>query len=162
MRVGLPARLVWLRLSFCVIPQFKASVPAQSYGAKYVVGVDIDDSLIQGAWRRRRAVWSRQQPTPIRSPSLQEGSLLAGEQSPGPPIKPGTNYFPASCEYEFGSLPTPPSEHRGKETFPHNLTFRTADWVKTTIPEDKDGYDVVVAYVLSRDCPTQANHAWVL
>lgn len=27
--------------------------------------------------------------------------------------------------------------------------FRTADWVKTTIPEDRDGYDVVVAYVLS-------------
>jgi len=77
-------------------------------------------------------------------------------------MKPRTNYFPASCEYEFGSLPIPPSEHRGKETFPHNLTFRTADWVKTTIPEDKDGYDVVVAYVLSRDCPTQANHAWDL
>ncbi len=126
-----------------------ASVLAQSYGAKFVVGVDIDDSLIQGAWRRRRAVWSRQQPTPICSPPLEEGNLLAGEQLEDPPIKPITNYFPASCEYEFGSLPVPPSENRGKETFPHNLMFRTADWVKTTIPEDRDGYDVVVAYVLS-------------
>ena len=78
------------------------SIPAQSYGAKYVpvVGVDIDGLSIQGAWRRRRILWCCQQPSLIHFPALQESCLLAEEQ---PTV---TNYFPASCECEFGSLPT--------------------------------------------------------
>lgn len=57
------------------------------------------------------------------------------------------NYFPASCEHEFGSLPIPPSSNRGKDVFPHNICFRTADWTETSIPEDAEGYDVVIGYV---------------
>jgi len=98
-----------------------ADCVAQRLGAHKVVGVDIDESLTSGAWRRRRAVWSLQGP--------------AGEP----------DYFPASCEHEFGSLPVPPGENRGKYMFPHNVTFRTADWVEEEIVEDKGGYDVVIA-----------------
>jgi hypothetical protein len=47
-------------------------------------------SLVNAAWRRRRAVWS---------PQGAEGKA---------------DYFPASCEYESGSLPVPPAEHRGQ------------------------------------------------
>jgi len=61
------------------------------------------------------------------------------------PSAPTPNYFPASFEHEFGSLPIPPSSNRGKESFPHNVCFRVADWVNVEILEDKDGYDVVVA-----------------
>ena len=60
-----------------------------------------------------------------------------------------SNYFPMSCEHELGSLPIPPFQSRGKHTFPHNISFRTADWVSTKIPEDKEGYNVVVAYAES-------------
>ena len=58
-------------------------------------------------------------------------------------------YFPASCEHEFGPLPIPPSSNRGKTAFPHNIFFRTANWTTTPIPEDAEGYDVVIAYAPS-------------
>jgi len=60
---------------------------------------------------------------------------------------PPRTYFPASCEHEFGSLPIPPSSNRGKKAFPHNISFRTADWTTTPVLEDVGGYDVVIAYV---------------
>src|SRR6266404_7039737 len=40
---------------------------AQSWGARRVVGVDIDDALVQMAWRRRRTLWSHQAPPPPSS-----------------------------------------------------------------------------------------------
>lgn len=97
---------------------------AQRWGAHKVVGVDIDDSLIRAAWRRRIAVWSAQGPT-------------------------GTHdYFPASFDHSLGPLPIPPIQLTGKNTFPNNISFRTADWVNVDIPEDQDQYDVIVAWVL--------------
>jgi len=56
------------------------------------------------------------------------------------------NYFPASFEHTFGPLSIPPSQHHD---FPHNVSFRAADWVNNDILEDKDGYDVVIAYVIT-------------
>jgi len=107
---------------------------AQSWGARKVVGVDIDDSLIRSAWRRRRTVWSLQAP-------CSQGIFNV-------PVDPG--YFPASCEHEYGSLPIPPSTSRGKNVFPHNMSFRTADWTSSDIPEDLEGYDVVIAFSISK------------
>ena len=146
---------------FYVIQTNKNSSTAQSQGVHLVVGVDIDDTLIQAAWRRRRAVWSLQTPSrplnvdgrttptdlkgtskPVKSSSRKRKRQDLEEEPPVP-----RTYFPASCEHEFGSLPIPPSSNRGKTTFPHNISFRTADWTITSIPEDAEGYDVVIAYV---------------
>ncbi|PPR02266.1 hypothetical protein CVT24_011615 [Panaeolus cyanescens] len=136
---------------------------AQNRGATFVVGVDIDDSLIQGAWRRRRAIWSMQGPT--------SGHTELVDTDPSPPTKkrkkndtqdkdeeaahvasatPLSGYFPASCEHELGPLPIPPSTRRGKTVFPHNIAFRTADWVTTTIVDDAEGYNVVLALSVSK------------
>ncbi|GLB39186.1 putative bicoid-interacting protein 3 (Bin3) [Lyophyllum shimeji] len=125
---------------------------AQSWGAHKVVGVDIDESLIRAAWRRRRTVWSLQQP------AMDEDALRVAdtgsrkrrrEPSPATPrLQP--DYFPLSCEHEFGSLPVPPSDIRGRHVFPHNLSFRTADWVATRIPEDAERYNVVVAFSITK------------
>ncbi|KAF8157028.1 Bicoid-interacting protein 3-domain-containing protein [Crassisporium funariophilum] len=163
---------------------------AQSHKAHFVVGVDIDGTLIQAAWRRRRTVWSLQAPSrPLQSELAAGGeeeshadSMGAGiasildassasstkakkrkrqhidpepESEPpipttGAPSRTTRSYFPASCEHEFGSLPIPPSSNRGKTAFPHNLSFRTADWTKEEIPEDGEGYDVVVAFSISK------------
>ncbi|KJA18720.1 hypothetical protein HYPSUDRAFT_69643 [Hypholoma sublateritium FD-334 SS-4] len=130
---------------------------AQSHGANFVVGVDIDAALVQAAWRRRISVWSTQAPT-----GKSEGGDEGGEE-PGssPPAKkrrreldvsvaPRASYFPASCEHELGPLPIPPAAHRGKTTFPHNVAFRAADWPATSIPEDAAGYDVVVGLSISK------------
>ena len=59
-------------------------------------------------------------------------------------------YFPAACEHMFGPLPVPDSATRtgdGEDSgaFPHNVSFRTADWVKEEIVEDAGGYDIVTA-----------------
>jgi 7SK snRNA methylphosphate capping enzyme len=125
---------------------------AQSWGAYKVVGVDIDDTLIRAAWRRRRTVWSLQEPynpSPVAAAESEKhttSNKRKRESSEGASrtiVRP--EYFPISCEHIFGPLPIPPSQNRGKCVFPHNLSFRSADWVTTEIPEDKEGYDVVLA-----------------
>ncbi len=48
----------------------------------------------------------------------------------------------------FGPLPIPPDtlcSDAAKHKFPHNITFRRADWVNERIPEDEAGYDVIIA-----------------
>ncbi|KAF5318624.1 hypothetical protein D9619_010718 [Psilocybe cf. subviscida] len=140
---------------------------AQCHGADLVVGVDIDDALIQAAWKRKLSVWSTQGPSQVTSPvtpisptSIPEHrkrkanpsteDLESNYRDPLRNPPPPRNYFPLSCDHEFGTLPVPPSAHRGKTSFPHNVSFRTADWTKTEIPEDAAGYDVVVAFSVSK------------
>jgi len=124
---------------------------AQSWAAWKVVGVDIDEALIRGAWRRRRTIWSLQAPDNVAI----SGQDLDAEERPKKRLReePGCilpNYFPASFEHTFGPLPIPPSQHRGIHAFPHNVSFRAADWVNNEILEDKDGYDVIIAFSISK------------
>ena len=118
-----------------------------------MIGVDIDGSLVDGAWKRRRVVWSAQGPGLSRAHSAKRkrvpGSDLADRSAPIP------GYFPESLASTFGHLPIPPSTRETQEKFPHNLTFRTADWLNQGIPEDDTGYDVVVAFVLSNELQPQ-------
>jgi hypothetical protein len=102
-----------------------------------VVGVDIDDALVRAAWRRRRTVWSAQGPPPDEEGSSRKRKRVDPVGEP--------DYFPASCAHSLGPLPIPRSS---PDLFPHNVSFRTADWVNQTIPEDEVGYDVVIACVL--------------
>jgi len=94
---------------------------AQSLAPRIITGVDIDRSLVDAAWRHRLAVWSQ----------------ASSDNQPA--------YFPASFAHELGPLPIPSG--RDRTVFPHNVVFRCADWTKDEIPEDKAGYDVVLAYV---------------
>jgi 7SK snRNA methylphosphate capping enzyme len=49
----------------------------------------------------------------------------------------------------FGPLPIPPTDIPDlgipENEFPHNVSFRRADWVNERIPEDDAGYDVIIA-----------------
>jgi len=111
-----------------------------------VIGVDIDGSLISAAWKRRRAVWSAQGPDLSRAPSAKRKHVL--ELDPTNESAPVPEYFPESLASTFGHLPIPPSTQDTQDKFPHNLTFRTADWLNQIIPEDDAGYDVVIAFVV--------------
>jgi 7SK snRNA methylphosphate capping enzyme len=116
---------------------------AQSTGAAKVVGVDIDDTLVRAAWRRRRFVWSSQ------SPHTQPSTGSADTVEPlSKRSKWEQFYFPMSCEHMFGPLPIP-SRTSTSPAFPYNVLFRTADWIEGEIPEDKGGYDIVLASVRS-------------
>ncbi|KAF8886496.1 S-adenosyl-L-methionine-dependent methyltransferase [Infundibulicybe gibba] len=117
---------------------------AQLWGARKVTGVDIDDALVRAAWRRRLAVWSSQGPFDPQTAEL----LDRPPYTQAPASLP--DYFPLSCEHEFGPLPIPPFQVRGKHSFPHNLSFRTADWTTTPIPEDATAYTVVIAFSISK------------
>ncbi|KAF8506498.1 Bicoid-interacting protein 3-domain-containing protein [Hysterangium stoloniferum] len=108
---------------------------AQQWRAKKVVGVDIDSELIRAAWRRRRSVWC-----------LQEPSKTKRKRSESPPQLPIPNYFPQAMEHIFGPLLIP----EASDKFPHNVTFYTADWLSQTLPDDAQGYDVVVAFSISK------------
>ena len=120
-----------------------------------MVGVDIDETLVRAAWRRRRAVWSSQAPNGENTPDVQSASSVAQQRQTTESAastllgSSRADYFPLSCEHEFGSLPVPPSVNRGRNMFPHNVSFRTADWITTGIPEDAERYSVVVGYVFN-------------
>ena len=51
----------------------------------------------------------------------------------------------------FGPLPIPPTDSSALDSgfsdsqFPHNVSFRRADWVNEPIPEDEAGFDVILA-----------------
>lgn len=134
---------------------------AQTLGAKRVVGVDIDDTLVRAAWKHRRSVWSQQGPgadsheTPSSEPdetvhgSRKRRRLSQSEEKAGSTVasQGAPDYFPASCEHMFGALPIPAVAPHDKaaNVFPHNVAFRAADWVNSGIPDDAEGYDVVIA-----------------
>ncbi|KAG2358256.1 Bin3-domain-containing protein [Suillus spraguei] len=121
----------------------------QLRGAHQVIGVDIDETIIRAAWKRRRTVWSLQSP--------EAGNIF--EESFPPPKRQrllsdatttdsnAHNYFPASCEHSYGPLPIP---DRTCGAFPHNITFRTVDWVKDEIPEDRNQYDIILGFSVSK------------
>ena len=123
-------------------------------GPHLVVGVDIDDTLIQAAWRRRRVVWSLQAPESVISDPKKEQDYDGDRSSRATSMEESStasaraNYFPASCEHTFGHLPIPAARGRDVTTmFPHNVLFRTANWLENSILEDAQGYDVLIAYV---------------
>ncbi|KAI0663212.1 S-adenosyl-L-methionine-dependent methyltransferase [Cubamyces menziesii] len=116
---------------------------AQRLGAKRIVGVDIDDALVRLAWKHRRSVWSQQGPPENVSGRTQEG------EDPHRPQQGIPDYFPASCEHMFGPLLIPDAVSQDG-SFPHNVAFRTADWVHNEIPDDAEGYDVVLAFSISK------------
>lgn len=134
-------------------------IQAQTLGAKRVVGVDIDDTLVRAAWKHRRSVWSQQGPgadsleTPSSDDTTHGGRkrrrLSQSEDEAGFTIasQGAPDYFPASCEHMFGALPIPAAapHEKAADVFPHNVAFRAADWVNSGIPDDAEGYDVVIA-----------------
>ena len=118
--------------------------PGQIWGAEKAIGVDIDSSLIQAAWKRRRTLWCQQGPASedvLAEPTSKERkpSETTGKERACVP-----HHFPASCEHMFGVLPIPTCSDT-LNFFPHNVVFQTADWVRMEITEDKIGYDVVIA-----------------
>ncbi|EIN08979.1 Bin3-domain-containing protein [Punctularia strigosozonata HHB-11173 SS5] len=116
---------------------------AQSLGASKVVGVDVDSALIERAWHRRRTCFSRQRTSVTTKCTPEQEETLRIRRI-------DATYFPASCEHMFGPLPTPRSTASTAHEFPHNISFRVADWTRERIPEDGDGYDVVVAFSVSK------------
>ncbi|KAH9938345.1 Bicoid-interacting protein 3-domain-containing protein [Fomitopsis serialis] len=130
---------------------------AQSKGARKVVGVDIDDKLVRLAWKRRRYVWSLQEPSTSKGtmedemPPARKRRKVDANGGGGDTLQ--ADYFPASFEHMFGPLPIPPvdaPDGPGRDEFPHNVTFRAVDWVNMEILEDKDGYDVALAFSISK------------
>jgi 7SK snRNA methylphosphate capping enzyme len=125
------------------------------YGASRVVGVDIDATLVSQAWKRRRHVWSLQKPIggtadPVKLGTTDsntrgnEGVALTSHEERDI-VRP--DYFPAALLHMFGPVPLPESLNGTRNTFPLNVTFRAADWVNDGVPEDADGWDVIIGCV---------------
>ncbi|KAG6379693.1 hypothetical protein JVT61DRAFT_10217 [Boletus reticuloceps] len=125
--------------------------PAHAWGAHRVVGVDIDDTLVRAAWKRRRTLWSLQPPPPHHvdgSPSPKRVHLDANADAEPEQHDLVADYFPISCPHSHGPLPIPaPTSNDHRDVFPHNVTFQTTDWVTEDTTRDEPIYDVVIAYV---------------
>lgn len=143
--------------------------PAQRFSPSKVIGVDIDGDLITAAWKRRRTIWSLQEP-PRHASQAEAATAKHGQKRKRmntdatlAVAKEGSpTYFPAALQHMFGPLPIPSSAQGAPVTnaFPSNVTFYAADWVAPHDAdmssgevnpsagierEDREGYDVVVA-----------------
>lgn len=118
-------------------PHHSPAQLAHAWGAHRILGVDIDDTLVRAAWKRRRTLWSLQSPNQNTSPSSTKRIRL------DPEAQPDHDYFPISCEQSHGPLPIPDDT---TDVFPHNVTFRTTDWLTEDTTADEPTYDVVIAY----------------
>ncbi|KAF9239324.1 Bicoid-interacting protein 3-domain-containing protein [Melanogaster broomeanus] len=125
---------------------------AQSWGARRVVGVDIDDTLVRAAWKRRRSLWSVQSPR-LAAPQKADDESTSSPKSNRIRLESASeldpDYFPMSCEQSHGPLPIP-SNLPGEHAFPHNVTFRTVDWVTEDSTSDEPVYDVVLAFSITK------------
>ena len=131
-------------------PCLKYLSVAQQWGAKKVVGVDIDPELVRAAWRRRLTMWSLQKPmTPFEGMGSSQKKKRKRHKSTPCPLH---NYFPQSMDYIFGSLPIPDATLGPPDSFPHNISFHTANWVTHELPDDRECYDIVLACVPSCLC----------
>ncbi|KAF8324338.1 Bicoid-interacting protein 3-domain-containing protein [Cantharellus anzutake] len=147
---------------------------AQQRGASRVLGVDIDETLINAARRHLRLAWSLQAPSstgssdrspnpPIESPPKKrrrkhrDADVVPADASrPRSALPPlltpeDAHYFPTSMQVMFGNIPFPstPSEAR-PSTFPHNITFEMADWVAEVQQSTDEKYDVVLALSITK------------
>ncbi|BGP27197.1 mepce protein [Rhodotorula toruloides] len=105
-----------------------------------------------------------------QSPSLPS---LTSDIPDSPFASSDPHYFPISLPRMFGNLPQPrqlvtmfngdrgessAGQRRGKRkessadtrAFPENLQFVAADWVNETIESDRDGYDVLIAFSVTK------------
>ncbi|CAE6417030.1 unnamed protein product [Rhizoctonia solani] len=114
---------------------------ASRYEAKEVVGVDIDAELVSRAWRRRRDVWSLQMPG-VLSRAAPVDTL---EEEHSVHVK-NDIYFPECFPSLFGPVPIPPQH----PAFPNNVSFHQSDWANQGCTADKLGYNVVVAFSVSK------------
>ncbi|KAF8318793.1 hypothetical protein DL93DRAFT_2075719 [Clavulina sp. PMI_390] len=141
---------------------------AQHLGATKVVGVDIDSALVAAAWKRRRYLWSLSAPLdspppPPPPPSPRgAGRKRKREQDDHnssrrvPRLRTDPFHFPISMQHLYGPLPVPtprPEPDEAKEedesstSFPHNLSFRTEDWLMQTRVEQ---YQVILAFSITK------------
>ncbi|CAE6509302.1 unnamed protein product [Rhizoctonia solani] len=132
---------------------------ALRYEAQEVVGVDIDAELVSRAWRHRREVWSLQPPKPL--PRVAQGDTpeeenmgkypsdcsLRSESNGCATDQPENDvYFPECFPSLFGPVPIP-LQH---SVFPNNVSFHQNDWANQGCAADELGYNVVVAFSVSK------------
>ncbi|GAA6042432.1 hypothetical protein JCM8097_008449 [Rhodosporidiobolus ruineniae] len=121
---------------------------------------------------------SRSASPPAPLPPLSHAHDSPSPFLPAPPSdSPASNpltYFPASLPRQYGYLPAPralltravdaggengavsrkgkrkPAPPKLEHAFPENVRFKTADWVEEEIKEDKEGYDVILAFSITK------------
>ncbi|KDN48298.1 hypothetical protein RSAG8_02890, partial [Rhizoctonia solani AG-8 WAC10335] len=114
---------------------------ASRYEAQEVIGIDIDAELVSRAWRHRREVWSLQYP---RTPSRVALADTWEEENMDQPEN--DIHFPECFPSLFGPVPIPPQH----STFPNNVSFHQSDWASQGCAADELGYNVVVAFSVSK------------
>ncbi|CEL63110.1 7SK snRNA methylphosphate capping enzyme OS=Mus musculus GN=Mepce PE=1 SV=2 [Rhizoctonia solani AG-1 IB] len=119
---------------------------ALCYDAQEVVGVDIDAELVGRAWRHRREVWSLQSPKiSLKKDSSDKSRDELPESSS---LEEGANsaYFPDCFPSLFGPVPI----QSQSSAFPNNVSFHQSDWANLGCSADELGYNVVVAFSVSK------------
>ncbi|KAE9390316.1 Bin3-domain-containing protein [Gymnopus androsaceus JB14] len=125
---------------------------AQAWNAHKVVGVDIDDTL--------GASCVEKTPIGVVSPGASatqsgDGDLIANLMTLRKVFRTIHEYFDPTtflhlCNTRLVLFPFHHRKYAENMCFLIIVLFRTADWTKESIVEDADGYDVVVAFSVSK------------
>src|ERR1700733_14352439 len=127
---------------------------AQRCGATRVLSVDIDSALVAAAWKRRKYLWSLSEPpdqatsassSRKRKRKSRDNHKQADSEETSPRY--ALPHFPISMPHLYGTLPLPtpadnPEPMVVTEKFPHNIGFRTCDWLTESRLEV---FDIVIA-----------------
>jgi hypothetical protein len=108
---------------------------AWRYTPQRILGVDIDEILIDQAWRHLRYRWSLQRPI-----TNTNNSNTSQQQQQRP------SYFPISMPVLFGPLPWPKNNtttDSASTSFPLNIDFCVGDWQR--LPPEPNTYDTILA-----------------
>src|SRR5258708_171172 len=137
-------------------------LPAQQHGASRVLGVDIDETLINATWRHLHLAWSLQAPSSVTDRNAKQlqkkkrrkdrhgvnpsqADVSRHESSRGLTLD-NAHYFPASMPTMLGDIPMPPATSANNRLiFPHNVTFETVDWVSNSPHCLPQKFDVILA-----------------
>ncbi|QRV81906.1 7SK snRNA methylphosphate capping enzyme [Ceratobasidium sp. AG-Ba] len=115
---------------------------ARDYAAYEVIGVDIDAELVGRAWRHRRDIWSLQAPPKTVKNESNEPAGNGETES----LHSNQAYFPECFSSLFGPIPI----STRNTSFPNNVSFYASDWASQGCPADEVGYDVVIAFSVSK------------
>lgn len=142
---------------------------AQRFEPYRCTGVDIDKSLVREAKKQVTRAFSTQGPLNTIMGNSNGEPLYEGPPKQG--------YFPQAFPRMFGNLQTPPSDYlyqmapaiESTETrvrkgelrratampkemrlFPRNIRFECAEWVNEDIDDDRAGYDLILAFSISK------------
>ncbi|CAO3650289.1 unnamed protein product [Cunninghamella blakesleeana] len=110
---------------------------------QHILGVDIDEQLINKANSLLKTVYSLQ-----KQDEDDNGNAISGVEKIMEDINFRAHYFPKSMSSMFGYLPSAVPPTFKTNHFPFNISFKTGNWLEMDTIENQ--YDIILAFSITK------------